>query len=57
VLFFTVYTLQTGSEPAVAQLRPVIGIFQRALIFLIWLWLTVTAARLRRLTAHKSLEL
>lgn len=49
-LFFITYPLQTGVEPTVPALRSVIGISQRALIFLIWLWLTVTTARLRRLT-------
>jgi uncharacterized membrane protein (DUF106 family) len=53
ILFFTVYPLQAGSEPSVQQLRPVIGIFQRTLIFFIWLWLTATAIRLRRLTEHE----
>jgi hypothetical membrane protein len=53
ILFFTVYPLQAGSEPPVQQLRPVIGIFQRTLIFFIWLWLTATAIRLRRLTEHE----
>ena len=54
LLFFIVYPLQAGSEPSVAQLRPVIGIYQRALIFFVWLWLIVTAVRLRHLAGGLS---
>ena len=52
LLFFTVYPLQADSTPMVPQLRPLIGLFQRALIFLIWLWLSVTTVRVRQLASH-----
>lgn len=54
LLFFTVYPLQAGTEPSVPGLRPVIGIYQRALIFFVWLWLTVTSVRLRHLAGGAS---
>ena len=34
----------------VLQLRSIIGLLQHIVIFLIWLWLVVTANRMRRIT-------
>lgn len=54
LLFFVAYPLQTGNDPSVPQLRSTIGIIQRVTIFMIWLWLVVTSARMRRIAAPAS---
>jgi len=54
LLYITIYLLQAGDVPAVPRLRPTIGAFQRLLIFFDWLWLLVTALRMRELMGPRK---
>ena len=47
IVFFVIYPLQAGNEAAVPALAKIIGLVQRMLTLSIWLWLFVTALRLR----------
>lgn len=45
--FLVIYPLQTGENPAVPVFADIVEISQRVLMLCIWLWLLVTALRLR----------
>jgi hypothetical membrane protein len=49
IAFFSIYPLQMGNDAVVPDLAKIIGLVQRMLILSIWLWLLVTALRLRSL--------
>lgn len=50
--FLVIYPLQTGDKPAVPVFADIVQISQRMLMLCIWLWLIVTALRLRTLYAE-----
>jgi hypothetical membrane protein len=49
VAFFAIYPLQAGDAASVPELAKIIGLVQRMLTLSVWLWLFVTALRLRAL--------
>lgn len=46
--FLVIYPLQSGENPAVPVFADIVTISQRVLVLCIWLWILVTAVRLRK---------